>query len=273
MATGTTDQRTELAREVQALTWYHTIELGGGVVTPGEYDTRAALRRIPFPADLAGRRCLDVGTHDGFWAFEMERRGAADVVGIDLDDPRRVDFSEPAPDLSAEVLADREARPLAFALARRALDSRVQRRDLSVYDLDPAEVGHFDFAFVGTLLLHLREPVRALTAIRNVLTPGTGELLVNDPIALKMTLLHPRTPLHTLSLLPGKPFWWLPNARGLRRYVEKAGFGDVDGGGPYLVPRGPGYARDPLPRTLTNVAWRAVHERGMPHAWARGHAP
>jgi hypothetical protein len=76
-----------------------------------------------------------------------------------------------------------------------------------------------------------------------------------------------------LSLLPGKPFWWEPNARGLRRYVEKAGFAQVRGGGPYFLPRGPGYARDPLPRTLTNFAWRYLHEHGMVHGWALGQAP
>ncbi len=260
------------AAEVARLTWYHTIELPGGLITPGEYDTRRAAEKIPFPADLRGRRCLDVGTHDGFWAFAMERRGATNVVAIDLDDPRRVDFSEPAPQLSESAIADRRSRPLAFACAHRVLGSQVTRRDLSVYDLAGEYPGQFDFAFIGTLLLHLREPLRALTAIRDSLVPG-GRVLVNDAVSLGMSLRHPRQPVHQLSLLPGKPFWWLPNAQGLRRYVEKAGFRLVDAGGPYLVPRGPGYARDPLPRTLTNFAWRLVHERGMVHAWAVGEVP
>ncbi len=271
-ATAPTSPGAELAEEVAGLTWYHTIGLPAGLVTPGEYDTRRALAKIPFPQDLHGRRCLDVGTHDGFWAFEMERRGAAEVVAIDLDDPRRIDYSDPLPQLSERALADRESRPLAFACAHRALESRVQRRDRSVYDLTPAEDGEFDFAFIGTLLLHLRDPIRALSAIRGVLKPG-GRLLVNDAISLRMSLRHPRTPVHTLSLLPGKPFWWIPNRAGLVRYLEKAGFALTEHGGPYLIPRGPGYARDPLPRTLTNFAWRAVHERGMPHAWALGQAP
>jgi tRNA (mo5U34)-methyltransferase len=178
------------------------------------------------------------------------------------------------PALSGVALADREARPAAFACAHQALGSRVVRRDLSVYDLRRDDVGEFDFAFLGTLLLHLREPLRALTAIREVLAPG-GVLLIHDAISLRMTLLHPFRPVHTLSLLPGKPFWWLPNVRGLARYLEKAGFVEVHGGGPKFVPRGPGYARDPLPRTLSpiNFAWRALHERGMPHAWARGRVP
>ena len=266
------DAAADVAAEVAALTWYHTISLPGGVTTPGEYDTRGALRRIPFPASLAGRRCLDVGTHDGFWAFTMEARGAGSVVGIDLDDPRRVDFSEPVPELSEAALSDRLSRPRAFACAHRAIGSAVERRDLSVYDLASEYGREFDFAFLGTLLLHLREPVRALTAIREVLRPG-GELLVNDAVSLRLSLLHPRAPVHRLALLPGKPFWWEPNARGLARYVEKAGFSEVAGGGPYFLPRGPGYARAPLPRTATNLAWRLLHERGMVHGWASGRAP
>jgi tRNA (mo5U34)-methyltransferase len=255
----------ELAAEVAKITWYHTIELPGGIVTPGEYDTRRAASRIALPTDLGGLRCLDVGTHDGFWAFELERRGAAHVLAIDLDDPRQVDFSEPVPDLSGPILAERAARTSAFACAHRALGSDVIRRDLSVYDLPDADVGPIDFAFIGTLLLHLRDPLRALAAIRSVLTPS-GRLLVNDAVSLGSSLLHPRRPVHTLTLLPGKPFWWLPNARGLARYLEKVGFSVTASGGPYLVPRGPGYRR-PRPPSL---AARVSLSRGMPHAWALG---
>src|SRR5882762_3529258 len=64
--------------------WYHTIELAPGLVTPGWFDTREVARELPIPETLAGMRCLDVATFDGFWAFEMERRGAEEVVAIDL---------------------------------------------------------------------------------------------------------------------------------------------------------------------------------------------
>src|SRR5689334_4047032 len=69
--------------------WWHVIEVAPGVVTPGWWDLRPAAERMPWPASLDGMRCLDVGTMDGFWAFELERRGAGEVVAIDLVDPRR----------------------------------------------------------------------------------------------------------------------------------------------------------------------------------------
>src|SRR5215207_2037934 len=72
--------------------WYHSIELAPGAVTPGWFDTRSIVRKLPFPASLEGRRCLDVATFDGFWAFEMERRGAAQTIGIDVLDPLRWDW-------------------------------------------------------------------------------------------------------------------------------------------------------------------------------------
>src|SRR4029078_12914141 len=69
--------------------WYHTIELAPGVVTPGAVDLRAGAARM-LPPDLTGRRALDVGTFDGFWAFEMERRGA-EVIALDVE---RVEAAE-----------------------------------------------------------------------------------------------------------------------------------------------------------------------------------
>src|ERR1044071_7362880 len=72
--------------------WYHTIEFPDGTVTPGFYDTRQAPQFIPWPSQLKGGRCLDVGTFDGFWAFEMEKRGAAEVVALDLADPEKLDW-------------------------------------------------------------------------------------------------------------------------------------------------------------------------------------
>ena len=55
--------------------WYHTLDLGSGVVTEGMFDLRPVVDRYGLPARMDGMRALDVGTWDGFWAFEMERRG------------------------------------------------------------------------------------------------------------------------------------------------------------------------------------------------------
>lgn len=114
-----------LAEEVSRHSWYHTIELPHGIVTKGVFDTLDERARLPLPASLAGKRCLDVGTLDGFWAFELERRGAAEVVAVDVADRTALDwpaFVEQAEWEKAERLGEHRG----FELAKRALGSDVR---------------------------------------------------------------------------------------------------------------------------------------------------
>ena len=83
----------DMAREVRRLApWYHTFELPGGVVTSGYFDLRSVVGKLPLPASLAGMRCLDAAACEGFWSFELARRGAAEVVSLDLPDTDRQDW-------------------------------------------------------------------------------------------------------------------------------------------------------------------------------------
>jgi tRNA (mo5U34)-methyltransferase len=252
----------DLGAEVDQARWYHTIELPGGVVTPGDYDLPDALRRIPFPASLHGKRCLDVGTRDGFWAFEMERRGAAEVIAIDLDDPDELDFPEPRPKLSDATRESLRRRGLAFDIAHRALGSNVERRNLSVYDLSAEQLGRFDFAFIGTLLLHLRNPVDALAAVRSVLGPD-GRLMSNDVISVPLSVLRPRRPTLDVRMQPLRPYWFVPNIAGHRQLVKAAGYEILSSGGPYLMRYGTGWQPTASGRSVEQLLLR----RGGPHAW------
>src|ERR1035437_2369557 len=63
--------------------WYHTIDLGDGLVTPGLYDFRETLDCFGFPSDMKGMTALDVGSATGFFSFEFEKRGAR-VISVDL---------------------------------------------------------------------------------------------------------------------------------------------------------------------------------------------
>ncbi|MBV8980807.1 MAG: hypothetical protein JO086_07890 [Acidimicrobiia bacterium] len=260
-----------LRARVAAVPWYHTIELPGGVVTPGEYDLRPTLAKVPLPESLHGMRCLDVGTHDGFWAFEMERRGAAAVTAIDVADPADLDWPVAVPAFSAEAREELARRWGAFTVARDALGSAVERVDISVYDLVPERVGSFEFAFFGTLLHHLRDPVGALAAVRRVVD---GRLLVCAVFSVSKTVLYPSSPV--VELFEGQqPFWNYPNIAGLRRQMESAGWRVVGAGRPFLErfgsgPRWPGR----LPG-WRNVPRRALFRFGVPHVWllAEPYAP
>jgi hypothetical protein len=113
----------------------------------------------------------------------------------------------------------------------------VERHDLSVYELSPDRFGSFDFVFMGALMLHLRDPVAALTAIRSVVA---GEFLSTDTISLWTSLSHPGVPAAMLDA-DGKPRWWTPNLAGYRRMLEAAGFEIRSSGRPYFTPFGRGF--------------------------------
>jgi len=261
---------TALAARVAAVPqWYHTLELAPGVVTPGWFDLRRSVADLPFPDDLTGRRCLDVGTFDGFWAFEMEKRGAREVVAVDLLDPTAWDWPHGSEAAVVEAVGQRKAGGSGFEIAREALGSSVERHETSVYDLDPGALGTFDFVYVGSLLLHLQNPVRALERVRAVCT---GEVLVVDAIDATLSALLRRRPVAALDGL-GRPWWWKPNAAGLRRMVESAGFEVI--GEPVRTRLRLG-ASQPTPRVtpglLRTRAGReqlALHRLGDPHAAVR----
>lgn len=243
--------------------WYHSIELAPGLVTPGWFDLREQAASI-LPSDLGGKRCLDVGTFDGFWALEMEKRGG-EVTAIDVLDPLQWDWPAGANDETIEAIDGRKRAGVGFELAAEALGSSVKRHELSVYDLDPAEIGKFDFIFTGSILLHLRDPVLALTRIRDVCD---GLVLVCDAIDLPLTRLYRSRPIATLDG-KGRPWWWRANLAGLERMIEAAGLRRVSMPTIIRLNPGPAYIRPPVSRdTLRSRASREQisHSRfGDPH--------
>jgi tRNA (mo5U34)-methyltransferase len=230
--------------------WYHTLELAPGVVTPGWFDTRKVVSELPFPASLAGKRCLDVATFDGFWAFEMESRGAAEVVAIDLLDPAEADWPVNSTSAVKEAIGQRKEGGRGFDIAHELRGSSVERIEMSVYDLDPALVGEFDFVYVGSLLIHLRDPVRALERVRSVCR---GTLLLVDNVNLGLTVVHPRQPVAALDGV-GRPWWWKMNMPALVRAVEAGGFRLLKPAKRIWMPPGPGHPPARLSRHLLRSA-------------------
>ena len=234
--------------------WYHTIELPTGVITPGEYDHRSITDKVGLPERLDGQRCLDVGTHDGYWAFEMERRGAREVIALDVASPEDLDWPEPRPTLTPELRSFLETRKQAFHCAAAALGSKVQSRYESVYDLDAEAVGRFDVAFIGSLLHHLRDPIGALQAVRRVVD---GQLVLVAVFSPWKTAILPFTPVTELADIGNLPFWQIPNIAGLRRQLEMGGWTIERWGRPHFQPYGAGWRMPPL-------AWRSGTWRTLP---------
>ncbi len=205
----------ELRRQVDSLEWYHTLDLGNGLLTPGIYDHRPYLRYYGLPEDLTGKTALDVGAASGFFSFELERRGAR-VTAVDLPAWLAHDFGPCyKPDKTAEEGLRYLRDPL--QLAQQALKSRVQKIELSIYDVSPETVGMHDLVFCGSLLIHLTDPARALWQLQRV----TRET------AIIATVIQPDSSPEPVALFVGHhrgDGWWFPTRSCFEAMVQSAGF-------------------------------------------------
>jgi SAM-dependent methyltransferase len=148
--------------------WYHTMDLPGLGTMHGSWDLRATIDAYLGNFDFRGKRCLDIGTSSGYLTFEMERRGAAEVVSVDLD-PRTyewevVPFVDPGYDVAAEIAkmqAHMLGRQRAYWFTHRLLNSKARAYYGTAYRL-PEALGTFDVVLIGMMLPHVRDPFRVL---------------------------------------------------------------------------------------------------------------
>ncbi len=107
---------------------------------------------------------LEIGPASGYLTFWMEARGA-DVVSIELPLDHAWDI---VPDVSLDTAAfERDVREGvdhirdAYWYAHEATGSKAKVYYGDVYAL-PDALGHFDYAVIAAVLLHLRDPLRAV---------------------------------------------------------------------------------------------------------------
>lgn len=209
------DGQAGLAEQAARLIWYHTIELPGGVTTPGIYDHRPYVPAYGLPPDLHGKTVLDVGAASGFFTFELERRGGA-VTATDLPTWRAHDFgARYEPDLAPDQADAYLHEP--FLFAQRARGSRAVRTLTSIYDISPESIGTFDLVFCGSVLIHVSDPATALRRLQSV----TREA------AIISTVVHPVDSPDPIALFTGHlrgDTWWAPNRAGFEALVRSAGF-------------------------------------------------
>ena len=138
------------AARIAQIEWFHRIELAPGLVTDGKIDPRPRLPGLRLPDDLSGRTLLDIGAWDGFFSFEMERRGAA-VTALD----------------SFGWSGDGWGSRAGFACAREALGSTVEAVEMEVLDLSPDAIGTFDIVLFLNVLYHML-PARLRDGYRRI---------------------------------------------------------------------------------------------------------
>ena len=191
--------------------WFHRVELFGGIVTPGWSDP--STDKLPYyglPEDMRGMRVLDIGNAEGFFSFEAERRGAAEVIGIENYPPM--------------------ARK--FEICRAALGSAARTYMTSVYDLSPDTFGTFDLVLFSGVLYHLRHPILALQKIASVCT---GTILMQTAIGAD-TSEKPMAEFHPFGIKSGTPenpshdptCFWFPNVACCIAMLEHVGFQNVE---------------------------------------------
>jgi tRNA (mo5U34)-methyltransferase len=207
--------------------WYHTIDLGKGVHSTGWYDLRRVVDNWGIPASLQGMTALDAGTADGFFAFEMERRGADRVIAVDVPTDRDQDW---LPSLRDERPAHNPNTDR-FLLAHGMLGSSVEHRPVSVYSLAPEDPGTFDVVFCGSLLLHLRDPLTALIKIRSV---TRRMAIIETAVDPELDDLHPGRPWMRFGnreyeeRLGDHCTYWTFSTIALQDMLEYAGFASFD---------------------------------------------
>ena len=183
--------------------WWHSFELPDGSRIEGVSDLEAQKRRIaqfPIPGDLTGKRVLDVGAWDGWFSFEMERRGA-EVVAIDRwENPR-------------------------FYEIRRMLGSKVDYRELDVHELHPDKVGRFDIVLFMGVLYHVKHPLLALERVCSVAT---------DMVAVESFVWREEGERKALQFFEYDEFggqfdnWFAPTVNCLTALCRTAGFARVE---------------------------------------------
>jgi tRNA (mo5U34)-methyltransferase len=143
--------------------WYHAIDVGAGIVTPGWVKNQnEQLRRLGMPPTLRGMTVLDVGAWDGFYSFEAERRGAARVLATD------------------KWVWERCYGMDGFRTAHRLRRSKVEHRIIDPHDISRESVGEFDVTIFSGVYYHLRDPLAVLDRLADV----TRHLLIVESMVL-----------------------------------------------------------------------------------------
>ncbi len=199
----------ELRDAATRIRWYHSMDLGRGVVTRGYTDPHPYLKRLNLPARLDGLSVLDIGAWDGFYSFEAERRGAKRVLATDH-------FCWSGSGWGTKA---------GFDLAHRAYGSRVESLDIDVMELTPERVGTFDLVLFLGVLYHVRHPMLALERVFSV----TGRQLILETHVDMLFSARPACAFYPRAELDEDATnWFGPNPAAVIAMLRDVGFQRVE---------------------------------------------
>ena len=263
--------------------WWHSIDLGQGVVTPGK-KTAELLRRelgaLQLP-ELTGKTVLDIGAWDGYYSFAAERMGASRVVALDhyvwsLDRPQAEAYhalyanarvTPPPIEQTACWQPDKKPGKRGFDTARAALGSRVESVFADFMAVDPSQIGAFDVVLFLGVLYHMENPLASLRRL-DEFTKGVA-IIETHAIAVPAYEHRALCEFYAHGELDGDVSnWWGPNLKALEEMCLAAGFSRVE------VRQGPPH-RSRIYHRLRRLrlflsgsgARRPRYYRAIVHAW------
>jgi tRNA (mo5U34)-methyltransferase len=228
----------ELRNQADELRWFHSIDLGQGVVTKGDAEAPVPTDKLPA---FAGKAVLDIGAWDGYYSFLAERQGASRVVALDhyawgvdwaargaywqrcFDEGTLPDHSLDETEFWQPELPGRRG----FDFAHSVLDSRVEPTVGDIMTTDLAALGQFDVVLCLGVLYHMKEPFTLLERVRSV-TKGVA-VIETEAIHLQhhsdeaLLRFHAGGDLHT-----DFGNWFVPTIAALHAMCRAAGFRSVE---------------------------------------------
>ena len=205
-----------LRTEIDTVNWFHRIDLGDGIVTPGIDNTPLKIREINLPSDLHGKSVLDIGAWNGALSFECEKRGASRVLATDF--------------YCWHGGNNREGRK-GFEIARDALHSKVEDKEIRVEDIAPETVGMFDVVLFLGVLYHAEDPLGYLRRVRSV----CKDMAIIETHVDAMDVPRPALIFYEGPALNGDPSnFFGPNQLAVEAMCREVGFKHVEKIGEYF---------------------------------------
>jgi len=227
----------KMLRELDQLEFlYHSFYFNNDRGVRGDYDIGQTIDQFPFPDDMKGCRILDVGIGGGWFSLYFKSLGA-DVTAFDarglcdmdvygrykaprLEDEKKV--PDRYDDNGEPVYHNRTSE--SFFILKKHLGLDISFRSGPIYKLNEIFEGEkFDIVFMGSILLHLRDPIGALMAARNICS---GQLIADTNFDGKNKSELPMVMMPYTDF--SKRAWWVPNVAGLKHWFLAAGFSDVN---------------------------------------------
>lgn len=265
------EELSQLQADVDSVQWFHTIDLGDGLVTKGFSAPTVLEKDLP---DFTGKSVIDIGAWDGKYSFLAERGGASRVVALDhyswgVDIAARSAYWSECQAKGILPDQDRDTNDFwqpdlpgqrGFNLAKQILNSSVETvvADFTTVDLD--SLGTFDITMYFGVLYHMKEPLTCLERVRQI----TKEFALIETVAMTIPLGPGFEHMPLLRFHPGAELgdtdfgnWFVTNLEALVGLCRAAGFSKVEviqgPPGPVSIVQEPEELTQRLRRAVRNV--------------------